>query len=88
MHPLTHQNYLIELHEVWWPQLPEHVKWAFLLGGKTDRMFCPLKYILLGVSPFPRQSQVLSQAGGFNGRRFPHLSFRSPHHYATSVQSR
>lgn len=27
---------LAELHEVWWPQLPEHVKWAFVGAGRTD----------------------------------------------------
>jgi len=37
---------------VWWPQLPEHVKWAFFLGGKTDRMFCPLKHSF-GCLTFP-----------------------------------
>lgn len=27
---------LAELHEVWWPQLPEHVMWAFVRAGRTD----------------------------------------------------
>jgi len=27
---------LAELHEVWWPQLPEHVMGAFVRAGRTD----------------------------------------------------
>ncbi|KAF8232878.1 hypothetical protein L208DRAFT_1269902, partial [Tricholoma matsutake] len=49
-----------ELHEVWWPQLPDHVKWTFTCARRTDCTFCPLKYISLGVKMSHLYSLVAS----------------------------
>ena len=37
--PFYLPNHLLELHDVWWWLLPEHVVWAFVRNGRYDRTF-------------------------------------------------